>query len=226
MGPIFELEKDGFNYRWFVRPHGINIWLTVEGAKYLSSDSGMCTKRGDYNAALSCDDIIFENFPQGHNCEKEKENDLVIPGFERPECDAQLLKEATAVCNKCPDVVAPQGCVTETCILGAIEFAEEQVRACGIKPLPKNTCGRVGRIRKKGSKKFAMAKHETACECREACKVAGGLEWQFKAKKNKCGCYKGAQRVSYKKGDITDRKKRIVGALTGSQASVTEEQDA
>merc|ERR1712087_216747 len=148
-------------------------------------------------------------------------NDQKIPVPVRPACDAKLLEEATRICNTCPDVVAPQECVVETCLLGAIEFAEEQVVACGIKPPAKNTCGSLGVIRQKGKKIKLDEKVKSACDCREACKAAGGLEWAFKGKKNKCGCCTGSGKVVLREGDITNRRKRVVGKINGSSADVT-----
>merc|ERR1712087_147635 len=152
-------------------------------------------------------------------------NDKKIPVPKKPDCDAKLLKEATKICNQCPDVVAPQECVIETCLLGAIEFAEEQVVACGIKAPATNTCGARGAIRKKGDK-VQVAKVETACECREACKAAGGLEWSFKAKRGKCGCWTGSGLMVVKPGDVSNTKKRVVGKLNGSVVTVQGSQQA
>lgn len=220
LGPIFYIQKNGYNFRWQNRPFGVNVWIRVEGQLYLSSDAGMCTKRGDYTRALDCNELMWTEFPEGHTCEEEKANDREIPAPVDPDCDPDLRAEATRICNECPDVVAPQDCVVETCLLGAIEFATAQMAACGLAAPAPNSCGRIGKIRKRG-KRVGMGQKKTKspCECEQLCRAAGGLEWERKSKKGQCRCYAGSKQVVYRDGDIANPRKRIVGRFNGSPAT-------
>lgn len=227
-GHIFRLNKDGYEFMFQARKHGINTKVTVPGDKYLSSDSGVCTKRGDYNRKLECSEILFTAFPAG-NCEEEKNNDKDItpPTDVLENCDADLKSEARQICNQCPNVVSPAECVWETCLLGHIRFAEEQVAACDMDIPKDDTCGFAGKLKKKGRKismkKFLKSKRSiapTACKCREACLKSGGTEWMWKSKKGKCLCHVNTEIIIRYDSEHKNRKGLIVGSFNGSPAEI------
>lgn len=127
--PIAEFNLDHSQVRVQIQSYGINIWMEVEGAWLLATDSGICTKRSGAYDQIECVDSFFTVYGPGECPGLDRKE---IPPVNIDECPTNLRQEAERRCNLCPKIINPNDCVTEVCALEDITAADELLKACKI----------------------------------------------------------------------------------------------